>query len=349
MLTRMIFQVTKNLTERVCGKPIRSKGSGFDILNLTMGSITTLIVIARLLYKQFWSYQRKLSPDDWAVLFTVALGVPCTVLNTAGLSAYGLGKDVWTIPLPDLTTFAKYFFAVEIIYLAETASLKLSFSLFYLSIFPKKNIRRLLMITCVVNILYGVAFVTSGIFACTPVSRFWTQYVEEDSAGYCVDFNLIAWVHGAIGIALDLWMIALPLSQVKGLEMHWKKKLGVILMFLLGTFVTVVSIMRLQSLIHFSKTINPTWDNSTAVLWSTVELSVGLNCACLPTLRLMLVRVAPHIFSTIGSRSESQCPPATNNSSRSSRIRRNISRNKPFEISSIEMSAANEQKWVNSA
>ncbi|KAG5950734.1 hypothetical protein E4U53_004485 [Claviceps sorghi] len=352
MLTRICvrkIQVTKNATEVVCGRPVRSRSRQFDILNLTMGTITTLIVVARLLYKQFWSYQRKLSPDDWAVLFTDLLGVPCTVFNTAGLTAHGLGKDVWTIPPSTLTTFAKYFFVVEIFYLAETASVKLSFSLFYMSIFPGKTIRRLLMATSVLNVLYGVSFITAGIFTCQPVTRFWTQWVEPDSVGHCGNINVLAWVHGAISIALDIWMIALPLSQVKGLEMHWKKKFGVVLMFLLGTFVTIVSILRLQSLIYFSNSINPTWDNWNTVWWSTIELSVGLTCACLPTLRLMLVRVAPRIFSTDASRNQSRYQRATNNSSRTSRILRNISRNKPFELSSIEMSAVDEQKWTTSS
>ncbi|KAG5977817.1 hypothetical protein E4U55_006536 [Claviceps digitariae] len=342
---RFNSQVTKNLTETVCNRPIRDKSGQYDAMNLSMGIITCFIVVVRLLYKQFFSYQRKLSYDDWAIMWTVILGVPCTIINTAGLTAHGLGRDVWTIPPSTLTVFVEYFFIIEVIYLAEMAIVKLSLSLFYLAIFPGKTIRRLLMATCILNVLYGVAFVTAGIFACTPVSRYWTQYVEKDSVGYCIDLNLFAWLHGAFNVVLDVWMIALPLSQVKGLEMHWKKKFGVVVMFLMGTFVTIVTILRLQSLIYFSNSTNPTWDNWIIGWWSTIEVNVGMICTCLPTLRLMLVRVAPRIFSTNGSKNESHCTP---NSHGSSRRHSNALRNKPFDISSIEMSAVEERRWKDS-
>ncbi|KAG5985953.1 hypothetical protein E4U43_005782 [Claviceps pusilla] len=345
MKCRLELKVTKNLTESVCNRPIRDKSGQYDAMNLSMGVITAFIVIVRLLYKQFWSYQRKLAYDDWAIMWTVILGIPCTVINTAGLTAHGLGRDVWTIPPATLTLFVEYFFIIEVIYLAEMAIVKLSLSLFYLAIFPGKTIRRLLIATCVLNVLYGVAFVTTGIFACTPVSRYWTQYVEKDSAGYCINLNLFAWVHGAFNIVLDVWMIALPLSQVKSFQMHWKKKFGVIIMFLMGTFVTIVTILRLQSLIYFSNSTNPTWDNWIIGWWSTIEVNVGMICTCLPTLRLMLVSVAPRIFSTNGSRNGSNC---TANTHDSSQRYSNGLRNKPFDLSSIEMSAVEEQRWGNS-
>jgi hypothetical protein len=57
--------------------------------------------------------------------------------------------------------------------------------------------------------------------------------------------------------------------------------------------VTVVSIIRLQALVTFGKSKNATWDNFPVSLWSTVEINVGIVCTCMPTLRLMLVRLFP--------------------------------------------------------
>lgn len=66
--------------------------------------------------------------------------------------------------------------------------------------------------------------------------------------------------------------------------------------------VTVVSIFRLQSLVHFSNSSNPTWDNWDVTNWSTIEVNVGIICASMPTARLMLVRLFP-IFGGGSSRS----------------------------------------------
>lgn len=38
-----------------------------------------------------------------------------------------------------------------------------------------------------------------------------------------------------MSIALDLWILAIPLWQLRSLKMHWKKKVGVALMFCVGT------------------------------------------------------------------------------------------------------------------
>jgi hypothetical protein len=61
--------------------------------------------------------------------------------------------------------------------------------------------------------------------------------------------------------------------------------------------------MRLQSLVSFATSTNPTWDNWEVTNWSTIEVNVGIICACLPTARLLLVRIFPALG---GSRHRSE-------------------------------------------
>lgn len=199
-----------------------------------MGTITSVLVVIRTIFKLFFSYKRQLAPDDWVILASLVVGIPCTALNTQGLTAYGLGKDVWTLEPTTLTTFVLYFYVLEILYIALMGLTKLGLSLFYLSIFPGTGIRRLLWGTAIFNVLFGISFLVTAIFQCTPISFYWTQYVDT-SSGKCIDINMLGWVHGAVNIAVDIWMIAIPLSQVRKLELHWKKKIGVTIMFLTGT------------------------------------------------------------------------------------------------------------------
>lgn len=65
--------------------------------------------------------------------------------------------------------------------------------------------------------------------------------------------------------------------------------------------VTVISIIRLQTLITFASSSNPTWDNLRVSQWSTIEINVGIICACMPTLRLILLKIFPSISSTTRS------------------------------------------------
>lgn len=62
--------------------------------------------------------------------------------------------------------------------------------------------------------------------------------------------------------------------------------------------VTVISIVRLQSLITFANSTNATWNNLPVSLWSTIEINVGIICACMPTLRLLLLRMFPKLSTT---------------------------------------------------
>ncbi|UNI21695.1 hypothetical protein JDV02_007663 [Purpureocillium takamizusanense] len=288
--------VAKNVTSIACNAPFRDKSGQYSAMAISLGSIAVFLVLARVIFKRFFSARRSLAPEDTVILGTLALRVSCIIINVRGLAHHGLGRDVWTLPLEELSTFGMYLYIMEVLYFVELSLIKISLSLFYMGIFPGTNIRRLLLGTTIFNGIFGLAFALAGIFQCQPVSYFWTQYTDP-RGGSCINLNAFGWVNGALSVAVDLWLIAIPLSQVSKLTLHWKKKMGVIIMFIMGTFVTVVSILRLQSLVFFANSTNPTYDQWSPVNWSTVEVNVGMICTCLPSLRLILVRIFPRLGS----------------------------------------------------
>ena len=104
------------------------------------------------------------------------------------------------------------------------------------------------------------------------------------------------------------------------MSLSWKKKIQIILMFAVGFFVTIVSIIRLQSLIRFGTTQNvtrkccprlgmraeercgrltqPAEDYVEVGYWSTIEAPVGVICACMPAIRSLFSLVFPQMFGT---------------------------------------------------
>lgn len=74
---------------------------------------------------------------------------------------------------------------------------------------------------------------------------------------------------------------------------------------------TAVSILRLTSLRKYSNTTNPTYDDYKIVLWSTVEVSIGMICTCLPSIRLVLVRIWPKLFGKTSRVPSKHTPPPT--------------------------------------
>ncbi|KAK2594959.1 hypothetical protein QQS21_007317 [Conoideocrella luteorostrata] len=271
---------------------------------LTVGIITTVITVARLIFKRFFSTTQTFTVDDLVITIALILHISCTTINVAGLATHGLGRDIWTLAPEELRTFTFYLYIIEIHFFTEISLAKISLLLFYLNIFPEKRIRRLLWGTAILIAVFGLVSSVIAIFQCTPVDYFWTQY-SGTSAGHCLNINAFAWSNASVHVATDIWMLGIPLSQIPKLKLHWKKKLAAAFMFMTGLFITVAATLRMQSLVHFANSDNPTWDQTIVCVWATIETNVSIICTCLPTMRLIVLRIFPKVFGSGTKRSKS--------------------------------------------
>ncbi|TDZ33861.1 Satratoxin biosynthesis SC1 cluster protein 4 [Colletotrichum spinosum] len=288
---------TKNVTQTTCHAPVRDRTAAYNTISITMGTLSGIFVVIRLVHKVL-ATMGDLGMDDWFILITLGSGIPGTVINTHGFATNGLGRDIWTVPFDRITAFGYWFFVMEPMYFGQVTLLKMSLLFFYMRIFSHNKLcKKLVWGTIAFNAVFGATFIFVAVFQCRPVSFYWTKW-DGEHEGACLDINAIAWANAGISIVLDFWMLALPLSQVRSLNLHWKKKIGVALMFFVGTFVTVVSILRLQSLVAFAKSQNPTWDQYGVAIWSTVEINTGIICACMPSVRIILVQLFPRLMGT---------------------------------------------------
>ncbi|KAH7017952.1 uncharacterized protein B0I36DRAFT_227613, partial [Microdochium trichocladiopsis] len=293
--------LVKNASKARCGIEPHDSGAMYTEISTIMTSIAIFLVLVRISYRQ-WVIRLGLGPDDWTIIAVAASCIPCTVINSR-LAIFGIGRDIWTLTPNDITQFGLHFWIITLLYFADMALLKLSILFFFLRIFPELQFRRKMWVTIVVVILYGVAFVLTALFQCWPISYNWTRWNDTANQGHCVNNAAIAWANAAVGIALDIWMLYLPMSQISSLNASLKKKIAIGAMFVVGTFVTVVSIVRLASLLQFRSSDNVTYDYTGVSLWSTVEISTGVICACMPSMRLILIHFFPNIFGTTAQNS----------------------------------------------
>lgn len=227
------------MTENGCLTPVRNRSNQLDILIFAFGPVAAMFIGVRVLHKQFLSAHNRLKWEDWTMLLIIPLGVVTIVITKVGLTAHGMGRDIWGVKQSDLMDFVRFFYIAQMLYILLIGLIKLTLCFFYLSIFAGTKLQRLLWATVAFHIAFSVAFVVATALQCTPVQYQWERfrtYGGPITKGHCININVGTWCHAVISVASDIWLLAIPLSQVKGLRLHWKKKVGAALMFATGAW-----------------------------------------------------------------------------------------------------------------
>ncbi|OAX85058.1 hypothetical protein ACJ72_00559 [Emergomyces africanus] len=233
--------------------------------------------------------------DDAMMVIVMIFTVPFTVLSVFIANA-GLGKDIWHVDFDDITKVLYIYYWDEWIYFSALISTKISLHFFYLRIFPKRSFRIAIYVVMGITLAYGIVFILVSVFQCSPIKSAWLRW-DGTAPGHCNNINMQSWTSAGFNIILDLVTLALPLRELSQMDLWRKKKIHICIMFTVGSFVTVVSILRLRTLLQFAKSSNFTWDYVEMGYWSTIEIHVGVICACMPAMRSLFRRLFPSVFS----------------------------------------------------
>ncbi|KAI0811424.1 50S ribosomal protein L36e [Xylaria sp. FL0064] len=283
----------KNATETLCGAPIRDNTAVTPIIVTVFGILAIITVTMRVLDAL---PNRHLQPADLCAIAALLTGIPLGVLELV-MSSLGFGKDIWTLTPYRITHIVKFTWVTEVLYFTLLALTKVSLLFFYLRVFPSQRFQRVCYITMGVVVAAGIAFTLTSILYCTPISYIWTGWTGE-TKGHCLNLNAFAWSHAVTSIVQDLWIIALPIPSLLKLQLGTRRKVHLILMFSVGLAITVVSVVRLTTLVQFATTTNPTYDSVTTAYWSVLEAYVSIICCCLPSVRSLLRTISPSCFGS---------------------------------------------------
>ncbi|KAH8696731.1 hypothetical protein BGW36DRAFT_191682 [Talaromyces proteolyticus] len=290
---------TTNATYSACGMPTHDIRVTMIGVPAAFGSLAIIFVItrvcARLFINKFFAW------DDRLIVAALVFACPLNFLLFP-MARSGMGSDIWTIPFDDLTMTLKQLYFAEVFYMISEMFTQLSIVAFYLRVFDSQLFRYFAFGIGAFAICFGISNAFSMIFQCTPISFFWDGWTGE-YAGKCININTFSWIRAAIEIIIDVAIISLPIPLLLGLKLTWNKKLQILSMFSIGFLITLVSILRLESLVRFSKSTNTTYDNAPAVYWSVLECDIAIVCACMPSLRIILGAIFPQYF---GSRFNSE-------------------------------------------
>ncbi|KAL7780177.1 hypothetical protein CFE70_010199 [Pyrenophora teres f. teres 0-1] len=144
-----------------------------------------------------------------------------------------------------------------------------------------------------------------------PLNFYWNQWyggkgvVLVNEAKFYLGISII-------NLFGDVCILAIPIANVRKLNMGRSQKVAVNLTFLLGSFVCFASLYRLITINRLVHTKDISWAKSDVFIWSSVEPSVGIISGCLPTLRPLMIlamnNLSRRMPSTLKSSRHSESP-----------------------------------------
>lgn len=142
--------------------------------------------------------------------------------------------------------FIQYFFVFTILYTVLVMLTKVSILQLYLRIWSEDAVsiwfRRTCWFLVAVHLVTILAFVFSEIFICSPVPYSW-HFWDGLHQGSCANRAAQLYALGAINICYDVVVFILPLHNFLKLNISWRRKTGVLTIFMVGMLVTICSIV----------------------------------------------------------------------------------------------------------
>ncbi|KAL8837395.1 MAG: hypothetical protein Q9176_005701 [Flavoplaca citrina] len=177
------------------------------------------------------------------------------------------------------------FLAGQLSYYATAVSVKTSLILLYYRIFGVVRwFRYLLAAMWAIVLQYFIVCLYVAVFECKPVAFYWDKSIAN---GTCIDQKRFYRWNGVANLLIDflVWMLTLPL--VWRLQLSLRQKLSLSFVLILGLLACIASIVRVVAFDQVELE-DITYTEVTVSIWTAIEQSIGIVCACLPNIRPLI-------------------------------------------------------------
>ncbi|KAJ5157760.1 uncharacterized protein N7482_008860 [Penicillium canariense] len=172
---------------------------------------------------------------------------------------------------------------------------KISFLCLYLRIFITTIFRRICYCGIIIVSAWTLSYLLSTIFQCKPMAYFWDKTIKHPK---CANNEALWMSYSIINLILDLSVLALPIYPLSKLKLTRDKRIGLFVVFSMGTFVCITTVIRTSTLVQSASDKDPTSGPIPATIWSVVEANTGIICTCLPVFKHPLQFFFPRLFTS---------------------------------------------------
>lgn len=157
-------------------------------------------------------------------------------------------------------------------------------------------------------VTFGVVCVIVCLAQCVPLHKMWD--LAGQVSGQCINttaffysrciyllsshFLTIFPATSAVNIIADIWILLLPISTLLKVQRPRREKFALVIIFSLGAFSCIASIVRLYSVGVYTESKDPFFDSVPINVWSMVEINVGILCASIPATKALFSKAQRH-------------------------------------------------------
>ncbi|CAL3967733.1 unnamed protein product [Diplocarpon coronariae] len=280
-----------------------SRAESALVVTTTTFVLASLLVAARLGSR--FGVLRHGTADDYvmALAWVLALGMSCAL---AYGTKRGLGRPDVDIPQSWIGALRGSQYAFTILYNPALMATKTSILIFYLRI--SRNTQKMLRrgsygALAVVNSV-GLVLTFLNALQCDPVRAGYGPLGGAERR--CIPIVMLYLCSAPANIMTDLAILVLPIPVLTGIRLPPRQKAVLVFTFGLGVFVTIVDVIRIYYLqqaaahrpdVRSGAALDLAWASCTALMWSAVEVNVGIICACIPTLRPLMSKILPGLLT----------------------------------------------------
>ncbi|CAI6334284.1 unnamed protein product [Periconia digitata] len=229
--------------------------------------------------------RKSFNASDWSCVAGAISLAGWTYVLLHMCAVPGMGNHQYELRLKDVPDI--YFaslIAGGILFAVCQYFVKISLLLLITELFwPRKWIRYILFAATGATTLMYLIYVILSMFYCIPRSG---ETVIEASTGRCLTILPLSSVLGAFNVVSDIFILGISIPILMGLNTSLQRRLRASALFCLGLIATALSIASAYFRIK-NDTTDGTWDYPTIVITGYYETSLGLICACVPTLPIL--------------------------------------------------------------
>ncbi|KAH9826755.1 hypothetical protein Tdes44962_MAKER03298 [Teratosphaeria destructans] len=271
-----------------------AKGRTWIVPYAVVLEVITTAMVATRLWLRAVNHAGPLGLDDLLLVPAYLAGTMLTVTCILNVEQYGLNRHIWNVPFHLYENALLCAWLGELSFLVSTCCTKVSVLLFYRRLTQgtiSKRWKYAIVGAIVFTVLYGLAFVLSLIFTCSPTASYWKAFSGTYTVDYtCTDTTALNPLSGALSMFSDLYAVLLPMSMLRHFDAPRRQKVALNVIFSLGLLVVAAAAARTYYLSLLGIDYDLTWIGYNEYVWALLELHLGIICASAPALRAFFRR-----------------------------------------------------------